>query len=355
MAEIQKQFEEFHENIKLRRFGENAILREKRDIVVKKIKEGIKKQFEDDENGVPVIKFIDQGSYAVDLGIIPEDGDYDIDEGIIFDLNIEDYEDPIEMKKWIRDIMDGHTSVPAKIQKPCVTIIYSQNDEPIYHVDMPVYAKSRYDDSLFIAWGKEYSSDDKKYWEKADPEGLNEYIMNGFTGEDQKQFKRIVRYMKKWKDIRFQNTGNSRPPSIGITIAAVELFVSYSEYNQISGKTEQVDLKALRNFVYGLKGKFTRQWDNENNEYVHTIDYRLPIEPYTNVFCKMTIKQMNDFYGELEELYDVLGKAETDKDPHTACTLISEYFGDKFPVPEAKETRYVVGLSSAPASHSALG
>jgi len=37
MADIQKQFEDFHNNIKLKRFGENATLREKRDIIINKI------------------------------------------------------------------------------------------------------------------------------------------------------------------------------------------------------------------------------------------------------------------------------------------------------------------------------
>lgn len=354
MADIQKQFEDFHNNIKLKRFGENATLREKRDIIINKIKNGLKDKFEDDENGVPSVEFIDQGSYAVDLGIIPEDGDYDIDEGAIFDLYIEDYEDPTEMKKWIKEIMDGHTTVPPEIKRPCVTITYSIDEEPAYHVDLPVYAKSKYDDDLYLAWGKENSNSENKYWEVADPIGLNDYIKNSFSGDDKKQFKRIVRYLKKWKDIRFTSSGNSQPPSVGITIAACKLFSPYSEPNPLTDKVEYVDLKALKNFVYNLKNSFICEWDYEKEDYVYSIYLQLPVKPYKDIFEKMTKNQMTNFYHELDKLYNALESAENEPDPHTACKLLVEYFGDKFPVPEAKESRYTVGKSNAPSSFSAL-
>ncbi|WP_245690124.1 type I restriction enzyme endonuclease domain-containing protein [Sediminibacillus albus] len=94
-------------------------------------------------------------SYAVDLGIVPEDKDYDIDEGVIFDLYKEDYTDSVELKKMIRDILVNHTNTPPKIKNPYVTITYSLDDEPAYHVDLPVYLKSKYNNNLYLAWGKE--------------------------------------------------------------------------------------------------------------------------------------------------------------------------------------------------------
>lgn len=354
MADIQKQFEEFHDKIKLKRFGENATLREKRDIITNKIKDGLKVKFADDENGVPNVEFIDQGSYAVDLGIFPEDGDYDIDEGVIFDLYIEDYDDSTEMKKWIKDIMDGHTSIPPEIKKPCVTITYSIDEEPSYHVDLPVYAKSKYNDDLYIAWGKVSANNENKYWDITDPIGLNEYIKNKFLGDDKKQFKRIVRYLKKWKDNRFISSGNYEPPSVGITIAVCEMFNPYSEYNQLTGKVEYVDLKGLKNFVSTLKNSFKSEWDYEEEKYLYSIYLELPVKPNKDIFKKMSINQMTEFYHELDKLYNALESAENEPDPHTACKSLVKYFGEKFPVPEAKESRYVVGKSNSPSSFSAI-
>jgi hypothetical protein len=355
MVDIQKQFEEFHDEIKLKRFKENKELREKRDIITNKIKKGVKTKFEEMEKDVPSLEFIDQGSYAVDLGIVPKDKDYDIDEGIIFDLYKEDYTDSLELKKIIRDILESHTNTPPKIKNPCVTITYSIDDEPAYHVDLPVYIKSKYDNNLYLAWGKEFSNKDNKYWDPADPEGLNEHIKNSFTDDAKKQFKRVVRYMKKWKDICFNSSGSSRPPSVGITIAAVDLFSYKQSYNSLSGKYKDDDLCALKDLLSKLKNKFILKWDPELEKSFYTIEYNLPVQPYSNVFSKMSNTQMDSFYQKLNDLENALTEAESKSDPHEACKVLSpKYFGDKFPIPESKEARYKqVALSSAPSSNSA--
>lgn len=355
MADIQKQFKEFHESIKLKRFNENAELREKRDIIKNKIKDGLKSKFEEKDEVVPSVEFIDQGSYAVDLGIMPEDKDYDIDEGIVFDLYIEDYKDGVELKKWIRDILENHTSTPPKIKNPCVTITYSLKDEPIYHVDLPVYARSKNDDKLYLAWGKEYSEEKNKYWDSADPKGLNEYISDSFSGDDKKQFKRVVRYLKKWKDVCFSSEGNSRPPSVGVTILAVDFLEPVKKYNPLLNKNDYVDLAALKQLVGAIKSEFTLRWDNEKQQFLNTIEYNLPVDPYKNMFSKMTNKQMDQFYNKLNDLYVALCDAESKEDSHDACEILSPFFGEKFPIPESKENRYQkVALSSAPASNSAI-
>jgi len=354
MADIQKQFIDFHDEIKLKRFGENKELREKRDIIIDKIKDGVKTKFEEKGKEVPILEFVDQGSYAVDLGITPEDKDYDIDEGVIFDLYKEDYTDSLELKKLIRDILEHHTSTSPKIKNPCVTITYSLDGEPAYHVDLPVYIKSKYDNNLYLAWGKEFSSEENKYWDIADPKGLNEHIKNSFTDDAKKQFKRVVRYMKKWKDISFDSSGNSRPPSVGITITAVDLFSYKQSYNPLSGKFKDDDLNALKDFINKFKRRFTLTWDIEEDENLYVIEYNLLVQPYTNVFSKMSKKQMDNFYKQLDKLENALIEAEDSNDPHEACTALSKYFGDKFPIPESDEARYEqVALSSAPSSNSA--
>ena len=47
MADIQKQFGEFNEAIRLKQYEQNATLREKRDAVLKKLKERMKTLFEE--------------------------------------------------------------------------------------------------------------------------------------------------------------------------------------------------------------------------------------------------------------------------------------------------------------------
>ena len=80
MVNLQKEFEEFHDTIKLKEFDENETLRKKRDILLKKLRLNIS------EDAASYTTF-NQGSYAMGTGIKPEDGDYDIDVGICFDID----------------------------------------------------------------------------------------------------------------------------------------------------------------------------------------------------------------------------------------------------------------------------
>ena len=82
MANIQKQLEGFHKNIKV----ESSELREKRNIIVDKIKKSLS------EDNRPVPSLLNQGSYIYGVGIKPvSEEDYDIDLGLDFNIKSSDY------------------------------------------------------------------------------------------------------------------------------------------------------------------------------------------------------------------------------------------------------------------------
>ena len=64
MVNLQKEFIDFHNEIKLD--DENQILRDKRDILLKKLKENISDDAE-------TYTTFNQGSYAIGTGVKPED------------------------------------------------------------------------------------------------------------------------------------------------------------------------------------------------------------------------------------------------------------------------------------------
>ena len=138
MPAVQKQFDDFHSNIKLDDDDEKAKLREKRDILIRTLRENL-------PNDVPAFEPFHQGSYSMHTGVVPLDGNYDIDVGIIFDCKRDKYADPVELKKKVRDALNsnGRTVV---IRRPCVTVNYMRNGEPEYHVDLAIYVKR--DDGL---------------------------------------------------------------------------------------------------------------------------------------------------------------------------------------------------------------
>ena len=77
-------------------------------------------------------------------GIKPfEDGDYDIDVGLFFDISKDDYENPVTAKKWVYDALkDEYPNIEMK--KPCVAVKFESEEEENnnhYHVDFTIYAR----------------------------------------------------------------------------------------------------------------------------------------------------------------------------------------------------------------------
>ena len=124
MLDLQKYFLEFHEKIKLDNFDENQTLRDKRDTLLGDLNEKI-------DDDAPAFEHFDQGSYAMYIGTNPKDGNYDIDVGVVFDCTSDDYEDPVELKKIVRDSLT-HGNRTVRIRRPCVTVEYKKNGEELY-------------------------------------------------------------------------------------------------------------------------------------------------------------------------------------------------------------------------------
>ena len=108
MANLQSYFNSFHDNIKLS-YDDNKVLRDKRDELLEFLKENM-------PEGITSPEIFHQGSYAMYTGIKPfEDGDYDIDVGLFFDISKDDYENPVTAKKWVYDALkDKYPNIGMK-------------------------------------------------------------------------------------------------------------------------------------------------------------------------------------------------------------------------------------------------
>lgn len=321
MPAVQKYFEDFHANIKLDNDDEKAKLREKRDTLLRALKANL-------DDDVPEFESFNQGSYSMHTGVLPLDGNYDIDVGLIFDCKRDKYPDPVVLKKKVRDALDTHGRTLA-IRRPCVTVNYMRGDEVDYHVDLAIYAK-RDDGLLDIAKGKENSASDKRVWESSDPKELTSVICNAFTDYAQlAQYRRCIRYLKRWRNTQFTNGG--APLSIALTVAAKSWFKPYFD---ISGKP--CDLLAMTDWVKAMLAQF--QWDSTDEGLHERLKVVLPVTPYTDVMAGMTKTQMATFKEKLEGLRDALSDAYDEDLPEDACKLLNKQFGDDFKVPEKQET-----------------
>lgn len=337
MADIQKQFEQFHEDIKLKRFGENAILRAKRDIIRNRLEEKLPEIFAQYDEECPEYSFRDQGSYEMGTGIKPLNGDYDIDQGLYFEVSTDTYPDPVVLKKRVYGALEGHT-YSVQIRRPCITVFYQCNDEPLYHVDIAVYsgASENSDGKSRLAMGKEYSTDECRFWEVSDPQLLTDMIFARFSsGNPRDQFRRIVRYLKRWKDVNFSIDGNEAPLGIGLTVVTYDL---HQTRYMDSTTYKPDDLCALHDLTNAILLRFVPVWDSDKNEWIDRLAVRLPIEPWHDLFVRMSSKQMSNFKEKLETLRDALQAAITEVDPVEACEILTSVFGEDFPVPSREET-----------------
>lgn len=336
MANVQKQFDEFDGKIRLGRFDEEETLREKRDTVRKKLRERLPEVFDAHDEDCPEFYFRNQGSYELGTGVKPLDGDYDIDQGLYFKVSTTTYPDPVVLKKRVLEALDGHTD-SVQIRRPCVTVQYRRADEPLYHVDLAVYSDGpeNADQKSRLATGKENSAEKFRTWDLSDPQGLVERIQDRFHSNDRAQFRRCIRYLKRWRDKAFASAGNGAPIGIGLTVGAYDdLRPVY--FDAVAGSPD--DLTSLRNLIRDVLAHFTPEWDAEQEKTVKRLKVTLPVEPYNDLFERMTNRQMEEFEEKLERLLEALDYALVEVDPHDACKKLKRVFGDDFPVPDKSDT-----------------
>jgi hypothetical protein len=312
MAELQKQFEAFHGRIQLDDADEKAKLRGKRDMLLEALKQRL-------PSDVPKFECFLQGSYAMNTGTKPMDVDYDIDVGLIFDCPRSKYPDPVILKKKVRDaLLQGARTV--KIRRSCVTVQYQNNGEPAYHVDLAIYAQ-RTDGKLDIAKGKENSKDPFRVWELSDPKGLKDRINGQFSGEDLAQYRRCIRYLKRWRDVQFSS---GAPLSIALTAAAFHWFRPYQSF--FVGNYS--DLLAIRNWVKAMLEEFSSVM--HDNERASRIKIQLPVNPTNDLMADVSNIQMNTFKQKLEKLHQALAAANQSESTDQAIKDLEKLFGPEF-------------------------
>lgn len=309
---LQPLFRRFHETIQLAQYDENAELREKRDRVLKRLRDNLEQSFES----------FNQGSYAMGTGIKPLDGDYDIDIGIVFNDVYHDEHDPVTVKGWVYKAVKEHTA-RVEWRRPCITVFYQQGGEPKYHVDLAVFAQERNSDRLHLAIGKEHSAKDQREWQRDDRKGFIGDVKNRFSGEDGAQFRRVIRYLKRWKDEHFPSTGYAAPSGLCLTVAAYHWF----QPTRTSGwNGDHDDLAATHSLVRAILGEF--QCYPFGSHCVHRLHLQFPRAPHDDVCERMTDQQMTEFQQRLVQLEDWLGKARQTSQP----AWLRKAFGRDFPL-----------------------
>jgi len=339
VANVQTQFNAFNTAIRLGRFGEEQTLRDKRDLLRARLEEKLPGVFERHSEDAQSPTFADQGSYEMGTGVKSLDGrDYDIDQGVYFEVPTSAYE-PVELKERVFEALEGHTP-KVEVRRACVTVFYEENGDPLYHVDLAVYSSgdANPDGKDYLARGKVNSGPEFRTWGVSSPGTLKETLFSKFASEDgRSQFRHVVRYLKRWKDLQFQATGLGAPRGIALTVIA-QLYGYFPHYIDPIARDQVDDLAALIQVVDGTIAAFVKTWDQATSTFKHRLAVRLPVEPWSDLCERMTDLQLEHFYNKLLSLQEALRSARQAVDPVDACTTLRRQFGDDFPVPEKELT-----------------
>jgi hypothetical protein len=337
MPAVQQQFEDFHKAICFDEDDEKATLREKRDTIIKALKANL-------GDDVPSFSNFNQGSYSMHTGVVPLDGNFDIDVGLVFDCDQDKYPDPVVLKKKVRDAVNTNFRT-VLIRRPCVTVNYLSGGEVAYHVDLAIYSRDA-NGTLYLAKGKENSADEHRIWEESDPKGLTKLVCGAFSDSNElAQYRRCIRYLKRWRHWQF--SGSGAPLSIALTVAALNWFKP-----KFGTAGTPRDLEAMLNWVETMLGQFTYEWSQDDGLH-QRLKVMLPVAPRSDLMAKRTAAQMKTFKEKLESLRDALRDAFNELLPEDACKLLRKQFGDDFKVPEKSQTAKAVSPAVISTGHSA--
>ena len=318
---IQIHFDKFHNKIKLGRLDDAyKKARERDDSIKKEVNSAFAKA------GYPIVKDFIQGSLKTHTGIVPISGDYDIDRALVIDDETAP-ENPVTPKKKALDVLENRGFKHAKIKKPCVTADYASEN---VHIDFIIYKRSG--NQHYLSVGKENSDENNREWSAADPHGLTDWINDDsrYRRDDANailaQFRRLVRYLKRWRDVQFSETLAKKVFSIGLTVMVKkQLLWSFST------EGARQDLQALIETVGTIldAGYFTEE---KTGRYRVRVD--LPAQPWRDIFDGSSLDTGTQLYNKLKRLKEKLAEVEGLSDEREQCRILNNLFGNDFDVPD---------------------
>jgi len=186
--------------------------------------------------GYPLSTWL-QGSYKFGTLIKPVHAgeEYDVDVGFYFSwdpatTNVSP--SAVQLRNWIQEEIINFSdqtpavrdvSIPPK--ERCSRATYQQH----FHIDIPVYHLDPATDTRRLACLS-------GAWEMSDPKALYKWFKSVVIPDNRDQLRRLVRYMKGWAAVAFENTPTSRPSSILLTVVIAETYV------ELGANRKKIDL-----------------------------------------------------------------------------------------------------------------
>lgn len=303
MADCNSLFKQFHETIQL-----SPSKKDNLKISRNANRTRIEKHFIDKGWAKPT--FTMQGSYKLGTLINPitTDDEYDLDDGVYLqnlDNDKSKWKNPSTVHQWIVDAVKGVTSSPPNDKNKCVRANYNTSN-PKYHIDFPIYCK--YNGTPHLAIKKD------EQWVISDSTALKEWILKIITENDD-QPRRLIKYLKAWKDNQSWDSSVKAPTGLLITILVCEYYVHAEKRDDLSL------LSTLDNIIDFLESE-----DKLTNPVYED-------EDFLDSYSKDAIEKM---ISKLEKLKEKGEKALSEKNYKKASEHWRKPFGDRFPLGDDK-------------------
>lgn len=301
MAVLHKEFTSFNGQIALTSKKKEDLIKSRADLRRK-----IKKWFTDNKPDELQPKFYGQGSFEMNTTVNPiavEDDSgnklykYDLDYGVYFiEKAGEDNRRGITtLHDWVFNSVENHTNQPPIKKNTCIRVVFSDG----HHIDLPIYYKDNEIPKL---------AHKCRGWFESDPKAFTDWF-NSEVKENQ-QIRRLVRYLKAWKNFReLRNTSLSLPSGFALSILAVNNYMH-----------DENDDVAFRQTIEKIK---------------ETLDSKFecirPTIPEENVFSEYSDTKTHNFLTTLQSLIDDCNRAENEQNFKKASEIMQKQFGHRFP------------------------
>lgn len=304
MADLNETFIEFN--------GVIALSTPKKD-ELRKSRNAIRKDIEtyfEKNRDKHTVKFKGQGSFSMNTTILPDSGEYDVDDGVYIFGKEEDKPLVATAHSWIVKAVENRTGQNTIDKNTCVRVQYAKN----YHVDLPIYYKTTDSNNEYF-----YDSVDvpelahkSKGWIESDPYAFKLWFDE--KAKDKNQLKRIVRYLKAWTD---NKRHLNLPNGMIFTILAVNNYVAKDRDDEAFLET----LKAIQKSI-----------DDTRHNWASYECKRPTIDKTENLLDKYSSDtRKKSFLDALDSLITSGKQAIEAKSKKDACSKWQKHLGDRFP------------------------
>jgi len=267
-----------------------------------------------------------QGSYKFGTLLKPvsKDEEYDVDVGLYFHWDSDERAHPAatQLRSWVQEELEEYArsvdeirevEVPPK--ERCSRATYISQ----FHIDIPVYHLDPERDTRRLAC---LSGE----WEPSDPKAIYVWFKELVPNPERERLRRIVRYLKAWAAVTFNDRETARPSSVLLTVVAAQAFGSIQFWEVFSTADDEDTLIEVVKTIYDRLSLDSRVWN--------------PVDADEDL-NRIPPDDREIFVSRLRELREAALSAAEAQDEAAAALAWSRVFSYLMPLPEASEVEVV--------------